>query len=279
MVEGPRRAMIAARLAAIEQAHGVEVLFAAESGSRAWGFASADSDFDVRFVYRHPAAWYVGLSEPRDVIEYPLDDQLLDVAGWDLRKALRLLLRSNPPLHEWLVSPIVYREQQGVGAAMRDLFERFADPRRLLHHYVSMARGQRDLLGPKATVRRKRYLYIARPLLAVRLLAGGHWPPPMAIGALMQTASPEPPVAAALARLIAEKQAGGELGEGPRDAVLDGWIAAELAAATPDRVPQSAPVADGTAAVTRFFHDVIGFAARAPVNPGAEGSRPDARGA
>jgi len=259
MIDPTACARIAERLAAIEKAHGVEVLFAAESGSRAWGFASADSDYDVRFVYRHPAAWYLSLAERRDVIEYPLDAHGLDVAGWDLRKALRLLLRSNPPLHEWLVSPIVYLDREGFGAAMRALFERHAVPRRLAHHYLSMARGQRDLLGPRPLVRRKRYLYVARPLLAARLLRHRIWPPPMAISALMERAGLDDAVAVALSALIAEKQAGGELGEGRRDPVLDAWVAAELEAAAPDSMVNTAASGDGEAHVTRFFHATIGF--------------------
>jgi hypothetical protein len=123
------REHITRRLGEIAAAHGVELLFAAESGSRAWGFASTDSDYDIRFIYRHPTPWYLALDDRRDVIELPLDADGLDVSGWDVRKALRLLLRSNPPLHEWLVSPIVYLDRDGFGAALRALFERHAVPR------------------------------------------------------------------------------------------------------------------------------------------------------
>src|SRR5437867_10530124 len=101
-------ASVRRKLAGIEEAHGVRVLFAVESGSRAWGFPSPDSDYDVRFVYLHPRDWYLSLVERRDVIEVPIDGDDQDISGWDFRKAMRLLLRSNPPLYEWLVSPIVY---------------------------------------------------------------------------------------------------------------------------------------------------------------------------
>jgi hypothetical protein len=249
---------IAARLAAIEAEHGVRIVFAAESGSRAWGFASADSDFDVRFIYCHPASWYLSLSERRDVIEYPLDADALDMAGWDLRKALRLLLRSNPPLHEWLVSPIIYRDD-GTGAALRALFERHASPRRLMHHYLSMARGQRDLLGAREQVRRKRYLYVARPLLATRLLVRGVWPPPMTIDALLAAAGVPDRVARGLDALITEKREGVELGEGPRDPVLDDWVAAKLAEVEPGSVSDAARQGDGTPAAEAFFRHAIGL--------------------
>ncbi|HEY7549300.1 MAG TPA: nucleotidyltransferase domain-containing protein, partial [Hyphomicrobiaceae bacterium] len=116
------RAHIAARLAAAASEEGVRILYAAESGSRAWGFPSPDSDYDVRFLYAHARDWYVGLAEARDVIERPLDEQRVDLAGWDIRKALRLLLRSNPALYEWLVSPIVYMDDP-LRVEMKALFE------------------------------------------------------------------------------------------------------------------------------------------------------------
>ncbi|MDP3839821.1 MAG: nucleotidyltransferase domain-containing protein, partial [Methylococcales bacterium] len=103
----PIRAEIERRLSAIETDFGVRILFACESGSRAWGFASDDSDYDVRFIYIHPADWYltVDLEDRRDVIETPIDD-VWDINGWELRKALKLFSKSNPPLLEWLQSPI-----------------------------------------------------------------------------------------------------------------------------------------------------------------------------
>ena len=96
----------------IEQSENVTVLYACESGSRAWGFHSQDSDYDVRFIYAHPPDWYlsVDLEKKRDVIERPILDDL-DVSGWDLRKSLQLFRKSNPPLLEWLDSPIVYRDR------------------------------------------------------------------------------------------------------------------------------------------------------------------------
>src|SRR6478609_457570 len=94
-------------LARLEAEQNVRVLYACESGSRAWGFASRDSDYDVRFLYVHRRDWYLSVEDRRDVIEKPIAEDL-DVSGWELRKALRLLRKSNPPLHEWLKSPIVY---------------------------------------------------------------------------------------------------------------------------------------------------------------------------
>src|SRR4051794_14574214 len=100
---------VSAALLAVEHEKDVRVLYACESGSRAWGFASRDSDYDVPFLYVHERDWYLSVDDRRDVLEYPLRDEL-DVSGWELRKALRLLRKSNPPLLEWLNSPMVYRD-------------------------------------------------------------------------------------------------------------------------------------------------------------------------
>ena len=93
------RTRVEAELSRLETEHQVTVLFACESGSRAWGFASPDSDYDVRFLYVHRLPWYLQVEPGRDVIERPLDDEL-DVCGRELRKALYLLRRSNPTLLE-----------------------------------------------------------------------------------------------------------------------------------------------------------------------------------
>jgi len=123
-IDPDKRRQILDALRRVERDHDVEIVFACESGSRGWGFSSPDSDYDVRFVYRHCAEWYLtateraGKGQPqRDVIELPIDAEL-DVGGWDLRKALRLLDNSNPTLWEWLRSPIVYREQPGTATAL-----------------------------------------------------------------------------------------------------------------------------------------------------------------
>src|SRR5437879_13444130 len=97
---------ISDELLAIEERERVRILYACESGSRAWGFPSADSDYDVRFIYVHRPEWYLSVFEKRDVIERPLKD-CLDLSGWDIKKALQLLRKSNAPLLEWLGSPIV----------------------------------------------------------------------------------------------------------------------------------------------------------------------------
>jgi predicted nucleotidyltransferase len=123
----------------IEQRYNVRVLYACESGSRGWGFASPDSDYDVRFLYVHRPEWYLRVEAQRDVIELPIDDEL-DVCGWEWRKALGLLKGANPTLIEWLDSPVVYQEDETVVAELRALIPAWFSPLRARWHYYSMAR-------------------------------------------------------------------------------------------------------------------------------------------
>ena len=102
------RETILEKLDEIEKRENIKILHCIESGSRAWGFASPDSDYDVRFIYVRPKEFYLRLDKTRDVIEWQLDDTL-DINGWDLQKPLRLLHSSTPTLFEWNNSPIVYK--------------------------------------------------------------------------------------------------------------------------------------------------------------------------
>ena len=121
------RSRILSHLYDIETNEKVRIVYACESGSRAWGFSSADSDYDVRFLYLRPVEWYLSIDVKRDVIERPVQDGL-DVSGWDMKKALPLFRKSNPPLLEWLGSPIVYLEQYGAAEGMRGLLPDYYSP-------------------------------------------------------------------------------------------------------------------------------------------------------
>jgi hypothetical protein len=138
---------IVERLHAIELSHNVRVLYAIESGSRAWGFASPNSDWDVRFIYVHPEDWYLNVHEHRDVIEIPIDGDL-DINGWEVRKSLRLLRKGNPVLFEWLKSPILYLEgrDDASGNALMEDYRRVAsdlfNPLATVYHYWHMAKGE-----------------------------------------------------------------------------------------------------------------------------------------
>jgi predicted nucleotidyltransferase len=158
---------ILAALRSIEAEAQVRVLLAVESGSRAWGFASPDSDYDVRFVYVHEPAWYLTVFESRDVIEKMLPGEL-DVSGWDLRKSLRLFSKCNLALNEWLGSPVVYSEMSDFRSELRALIPMFFNPTRATHHYRSMAKQALSNLTSENQISIKKLLYAARALLACR---------------------------------------------------------------------------------------------------------------
>jgi predicted nucleotidyltransferase len=169
---------ITAALADVEAQHHVRVLYACESGSRAWGFPSPDSDYDVRFIYCRPTAWYLTLDEGRDTLDFPVDDEL-DLAGWDLRKALRLLRGSNAALLEWLQSPIIYHDAPGFLAQLQLLLPAAFNAKAGLHHYLGqLRRGVEEELVSEE-VRLKRLFYALRSALATRWIRERHTLPPM----------------------------------------------------------------------------------------------------
>ena len=220
---------IQTNLESIESQHGVKILYACESGSRAWGFPSANSDYDVRFLYLHPRNWYlsVDVERKRDVIEQPINDSL-DISGWDLRKALQLFYKSNPPLLEWLGSPIVYEEKYTVAQQMRALATTFYNPIASSYHYLHMAQGNnRDYLkGDRVWV--KKYFYVLRPLLAVNWLEQDLGVVPTEFGVLVDRLIADTKLKRAIETMIAAKKEGQELDFGPRIPEISDFIDREL---------------------------------------------------
>ena len=222
-----RRAVVA-ELERMERAEDVRVLLAVESGSRAWGFASPDSDFDVRLVYVRPVEHYLRLEPARDVLVWRVDE-VLDVDGWDANKALRLLRGSNPSLFEWLASPIVYAEDPAF-AVVRELAAECFSPVASAHHYLSMGRNHLAALAGE-TVRLKKCLYTMRAILAARWVVAERAPAPMLLRDLVD-AGLEESMRGLAAELLEAKTAGGERGELPRIAALNAWAAGALAQVT-----------------------------------------------
>ncbi|SEW09838.1 hypothetical protein SAMN05428988_2017 [Chitinophaga sp. YR573] len=165
------------KLLSIEAEQQVKILYACESGSRAWGFASPDSDYDVRFIYARPTTDYLSIRERRDVIEVPVN-AILDISGWDIRKALQLFLKSNAPLYEWLQSPIVYMETGGFKEELVKLATTYFSNRAGCHHYLSMAKNTFENDLQQEMVKMKKYFYALRPLLsALWIVEKGSLPP------------------------------------------------------------------------------------------------------
>ena len=221
----------------------MRVLLAVESGSRAWGFESPDSDFDVRFVYVRPVEYYLRLQSTRDVLEWRLD-VVLDVSGWDLDKALRLMRGAHPSLFEWLASPIVYAEDSAF-AAVRDLAADCFSPVSSAHHYLSMVRtnmsgltgttrkaDEADRTDQAAvageTIRLKKCLYAMRAILASRWVVAERVPVPMLFRDLVD-AQLEASMRGLVDELLEAKAVAGECDEYPRIPALSTWAASAVA--------------------------------------------------
>lgn len=225
----PFRCEIGERLAGVCREEGATPLLAVESGSRAWGFHSPDSDYECRFLYVRPLDDYLALRPVRDVIERPIVDEI-DLGGWDLAKALRLMARGNAIVAEWMSSPIVYAEQQG----FREGFAPLVADWRALHgdvaHYFGLARRQwGGFIENRAEVKLKKYFYVIRPAVALHWLRTRDDAPPMNLPTLLEGVSLPADTATALTELRRAKQAAGEgVGVGPRIPALDSYIAEQM---------------------------------------------------
>lgn len=220
-------------LDAIRREHGVHIPLAIESGSRAWGFPSPDSDYDGRFIYVRPASQALTIWPRRDVIETPLVGDM-DVNGWELSKALRLLLKGNAVVVEWLQSPIVYRGEAWVREVLLDFAGRWLDGGRVAGHYLHLGRRQKILhLDDQDEVPLKKVFYCLRPAAALRWmrLHPGQAVTPMHFPTLMAESQPDPEVADLVAALIRRKAETREMGTGPIPAGLLAFIESEFAAA------------------------------------------------
>ena len=172
------------KLDEIEAKENVHILHAIESGSRAWGFASPDSDYDVRFVYVRRKEDYLKLNEPRDVIEWQLDD-VLDINGWDLKKALKQFARGNATLFEWSGSPIVYRTTDEWNR-IREVSKQYFSEKSAVYHYYGTANSTYQEYLQGDTVRYKKYFYALRPLLAAEYIEKYHAAPPVLFDDLLK---------------------------------------------------------------------------------------------
>lgn len=245
------------RLLRAEEEHGVRILLAVESGSRAWGFASPNSDYDVRFIYAHPPAWYqaVDLEEKRDVIEYPIVDDI-DLNGWDVRKALRLLWKSNPAFVEWAQSPIRYIVRGGFADAARQLLPQVYSVESGMYHYRSMARNTERAYLRESQVSLKKYFYALRPLLAVRWLERYGTPAPIEFDRLLHLIEDRPALRADIDGLLARKREAPETWVGDAVPGIGSFVVEELARLesmqpSVERHPSALP------ALNALFHAVL----------------------
>ena len=218
-------ATIDARLAAVETEHSVRIPWAIESGSRAWGFPSPDSDYDCRFFFVRERDAYLSLWPQRDVIETPLD-RIFDVNGWDLAKAVRLLAKGNATVTEWLRSPIVYTGDESFRDGMLELASSVYDPALIGRHYLHVGRQQLEKFGDNVSL--KRVFYALRPAATLRWLRWNTGVPPMDLASLLAECSPPFGLAAAVERLVELKAVTREMGSGSVPDSIMGFIDDEL---------------------------------------------------
>ena len=194
---------------------------AIEFGSRAWGFASPDSDYDVRFIYVRKKEDYLKLEGVRDVIEWRLDETL-DINGWDIKKALQLLHKSNPTVFEWCASPIVYMEREEFGW-LKELLPDYFSVKKSLFHYWHMAETNYREYLKSEVVRVKKYFYVLRPLMAAKWILDKKSAPPMLFDDLV-AAELEDDLKPELMRLLELKKTLPEMGMAPKIQILNDYI-------------------------------------------------------
>jgi len=210
------------KLPEIEKEHDVKILYTVESGSRAWGFESLDSDYDVRFIYAHRKNWYLNILPKRDVIEYPITDEF-DYSGWDLRKTLFLLNKSNPVLFEWLKSPIVYYKDDYFYGIIEQLSKEYFSPISSVYHYLHMANGNYRQFLQADEVKIKKYFYVLRPILACMWIENYKEAPPMEFEKLLVQLS-DKELLERINELLVKKRSGVELGIEPKILSINNFI-------------------------------------------------------
>ena len=164
----------------LEKEKGITILLAAESGSRAWGCPSPDSDYDVRIIYKRPKSEYLEIDDRPDTINY-FHGELLDINGWDLKKTLKLIRKSNATPFEWAQSPIKYKEIDNFSSTILNLSKEYFQPRHTVNHYRGIAKNSylsNDLSGE---IKLKKLFYVLRPLMAAKWIIIKNEIPPMDI--------------------------------------------------------------------------------------------------
>lgn len=242
------------RLAAVAHDHDVCIPWAIESGSRAWGFPSPDSDYDCRFLFMRPRDRYVTLWPERDVIETPLD-KTFDVNGWDLAKSVRLVAKGNATAIEWLRSPIVYTGDPGFRDGLLGLANEIAERSAIGRHYLHVATQQR---ASNPTL--KRFFYVLRPAAALRWLDTHPTSavPPMDLPTLLEEGDVESVIHDAALELIALKSHTRELGTGTPPGILERFVARELERAQHfESIPPTGDTKRSRALADEFFRSQL----------------------
>jgi len=225
--EGPVEELVLMKIKEIEEKENIKVLHVIESGSRAWGFASPDSDYDVRFIYVRDENFYLSLREIKDFIDWELND-VLDINGWDLKKALQHFHKSNATLFEWSNSPVVYYTTD----EWKEIYENvasdyFACKSALYHYYGTANKNYHEYLC-EDMVKYKKYFYVLRPILACKWIEKKKCPPPVLFDELFNTVL-EDNMKAAVEDLLAKKIQMSESDKAPKVDAINQYIEEKLA--------------------------------------------------
>ena len=186
----------------IESENKIKIILAIESGSRAWGFPSKDSDYDIRFIYHHNRDWYLSAFQKRDVIDTVFIGDL-DAGGWDIKKCMQLMYKGNAPLLEWLHSPIVYRQDEVKVAGLKQLAKASFNPRMIFNHYLSLAK--KKMLDEQTATNAKSFLYALRALLCAQWVVDFKSIPPVKFEVLTDQFFQGGPLRDQLVALLADK--------------------------------------------------------------------------
>lgn len=255
---------ISTKLIELEREYQVKILFAVESGSRAWGFPSTDSDYDVRFVYKRPISDYLSVQPLHDVIETPLvqDDTLgvpFDLNGWDIRKALQLALKSNPVLHEWLVSPVRYMRNDAEAAELLAFVKEIVDLGVYKFHYDRLARNAWEQIQEHPTeVKLKRYFYALRPVMCLKWIIRYEEAPPMDLPSLCAGIIQDADLRRKISNLVDQKAAANESDVVKRSILLDSFLESALSQKTESPVKSKRDRREAFRKADKLFQRLIG---------------------
>jgi predicted nucleotidyltransferase len=219
------------KLKEIEAQHQLKILYACETGSRAWGFPSPDSDYDVRMIYVHEADWYLTLSDKKDTIEFMSEDAELDITGWDIKKCLKLMWKSNGALLERLQSPIIYREENGLQPVLQQFSQRCFAPIAAMHHYLGMARNSFFDIEGKEEIKLKKLFYALRATLCCKWILEKGTVPPIVFMTMVNDLIFERDLKDRIVSLIELKSGKSESYMHPAEKELAAFITSELNAA------------------------------------------------
>ena len=246
------------RIKEIEKKYDIRILLAVESGSRAWGFASKDSDWDVRFIYVHKPEWYFSVDEKRDVIEEMFEDDI-DAVGWDIRKTLALLKRSNPSLMEWINSPIVYTSDKEFIQGVVPLSEKCFNPLKTMYHYQRIYIKQDERYLQKKGYPMKRFMYYLRGILACQWIDKYKTLPPVLFQKLYEDIVDSQEIKDGIRELVLAKTSGKEMdmSEVPNYLVKYCLPIAEHYSKTIGEVRPQTDTSGVSESIDKFFYETV----------------------